>query len=93
MVHFAIDPRAVGGDPEHAVPELLWTRFDELANRTDLDRLIHVIAGAGDLDESRAVGWAVTRCVDYWLWGVKHRLTEDPKRCEAIVTHLTGRPN
>ena len=26
----AIDPRAVAGDPEHAVPELLWARLDEV---------------------------------------------------------------
>jgi streptomycin 6-kinase len=26
----AIDPKPVAGDPEHAVPELLWTRVDEL---------------------------------------------------------------
>jgi streptomycin 6-kinase len=84
----AIDPKPVAGDPEHAVPELLWTRVDELEDAQAIRRLLAVLAGSGELDGERARGWAIVRCVDYWLWGLENRLTEDPKRCQRILAVL-----
>jgi len=81
----AIDPKPVAGDPEHAVPELLWTRVDELQDAQAIRRLLAVLAGSGDLDGEKARGWAIVRCVDYWLWGLENGLTEDPKRCRRIL--------
>jgi streptomycin 6-kinase len=84
----AIDPKPVAGDPEHAVPELLWTRVDELEDAAAIRRLLAILAGSGELDGERARGWAIVRCVDYWLWGLEHGLTEDPKRCRRILAAL-----
>jgi streptomycin 6-kinase len=85
----AIDPKPVAGDPEHAVPELLWTRVDELEDAAAIRRLLAVLADSGELDGEKARGWAIVRCVDYWLWGLEHGLTEDPKRCRRILAALT----
>jgi streptomycin 6-kinase len=84
----AIDPKPVAGDPEHAVPELLWTRVDELEDDAAIRRLLAVLAGSGELDGEKARGWAIVRCVDYWLWGLENGLTEDPKRCRRILAAL-----
>jgi streptomycin 6-kinase len=84
----AIDPKPVAGDPEHALPELLWTRVDELEDATAIRRLLAVLAGSGELDGEKARGWAIVRCVDYWLWGLENGLTEDPKRCRRILAAL-----
>ena len=85
----AIDPKPVAGDPEHAVPELLWTRVDELEDAAAIRRLLAVLASSGELDGDKARGWAIVRGVDYWLWGLENGLTEDPKRCQRILAaHL-----
>jgi streptomycin 6-kinase len=85
----AIDPKPVTGDPEHAVPELLWTRVDELEDAAAIRRVLTVLADSGELDGEKARGWAIVRCVDYWLWGLENGLTEDPKRCRRILAALT----
>jgi streptomycin 6-kinase len=87
----AIDPRAVAGDPEHAVPELLWTRLDEVG-ASGLERLLAIVVTAGDLDPELARSWSIVRCVDYWLWGLENGLTEDPRRCQRIIEILLGEP-
>jgi streptomycin 6-kinase len=84
----AIDPKPVAGDPEHAVPELLWTRVDELEDAAAIRRLLAILAASGELDGEKARGWAVVRCVDYWLWGLENGLTEDPERCRRILAAL-----
>jgi streptomycin 6-kinase len=84
----AIDPKPVAGDPEHAVPELLWTRVDELEDGAAIRRLLTVLADSGQLDGDKARGWAIVRCVDYWLWGLGNGLTEDPERCRRILAAL-----
>jgi streptomycin 6-kinase len=84
----AVDPRPLVGTPEYSVPELMWTRADELHADADVRRLLDVLAGAGGLDASIAHGWVVVRCVDYWLWGLEQGLTIDPARCERILRAL-----
>lgn len=84
----AIDPKPVAGDPEHAVPELLWTRVDDVDGAEGIRLLLAVLVDSGALDAEMARGWVIVRCVDYWLWGVEHGLTEDPKRCRRILEAL-----
>ena len=84
----AIDPKPVSGEPEHAVPELLWTRVDEVADASGVRDLLAVLVESAQLDADKARAWAVVRCADYWLWGLEHGLTRDPKRCERIVNAL-----
>ena len=84
----AIDPKPVAGDPEHAVPELLWTRVDEVEGAVGVRRLFAALIESGALDAEKARSWAIVRCVDYWLWGIEHGLTGDPKRCQRIIQAL-----
>ena len=84
----AVDPRAVDGRPEYCVPELMWTRADELASPGDVRRLLTMLVEAAGLDPDAALGWTLVRCVDYWLWGLEHGLTVDPARCEQLLTGL-----
>ncbi len=85
----AIDPRAVAGDPEHAVPELLWTRLDEVG-AAGLRRLLAILITDGGLDPELARNWSIVRCADYWLWALENRLTEGPVRCQRIIEILIG---
>ncbi|GIG00775.1 aminoglycoside phosphotransferase family protein [Catellatospora citrea] len=87
----AVDPRALCGAPEYSVPELMWTRADELPTDADVRRILDIVVAAGELDAEAAHGWTVTRCVDYWLWGLEHGLTIDPARCERILSALARR--
>ena len=84
----AIDPQPVAGDPEYGVPELLWTRVDEVADDAGIRQLLTTVVAAGGLDAALARGWAIVRCVDYWLWGLEHGLTEDPQRCRRVLAAL-----
>jgi len=84
----AVDPKPVMGDPERAVPELLWTRLDEVDGAAGLRRLLAALVDAASLDAEAARGWAIVRCVDYWLWGLQAGLTGDPVRCQRILEVL-----
>lgn len=84
----AIDPKPIAGDPEHAVPELLWTRLNQVDGGAGLRRLLAVLVDSGGLDARLARNWAIVRCVDYWLWGRANGLTEDPLRCRRILEVL-----
>ena len=84
----AIDPKPVSGEPEHAVAELLWTRVDEVADALGIADLLAVLVETAELVADKAHAWAVVRCADYWAWGLEHGLTEDPKRCERIISAL-----
>ncbi len=86
----AIDPKPASGDPERSVPELLWTRADEVADAAGLRALLSRVVDAGRLDPHRARAWVVARTVDYWLWGVGVGLTEDPPRCARVLAAVVG---
>lgn len=84
----AVDPKPVAGDPEYAVPELLWTWMDEIDSAEGLLRLLRTLIENGDLDAEVARAWAVVRCTHYWLWGLANGLTIDPVRCRRILEVL-----
>ena len=84
----AIDPKVVAGEVEYGVAQLLWTRLDEIDGRSGLRRRFESLIEAAGLDAERARRWSLVRCVDYWLWGIRVGLTEDPKRCAALVEWL-----
>jgi streptomycin 6-kinase len=85
----AIDPKPIAGEPEHAVAELLWARADEADGADGVRSLLALLVDSGALDADRARRWAIVRCVNYWLWGVEHGLTEDPRRCQRVLAALT----
>ena len=84
----AIDPKAVAGDPEYSVPELMWTRVDDAKDAAAVHALLGVLVEAGDLDHDKARSWTVVRAVDYWLWALGVGFTEDPLRCRRLVETL-----
>lgn len=86
----AIDPRPARGDPERSVPELLWTRADEVPDAAGLRTLLAAVVQAGGLAPDRARAWVVARTVDYWLWALGVGLTEDPRRCARVLDAVLG---
>jgi len=86
----AIDPKPACGDPERSVPELLWTRVDEIPEANGLRALLSAVVDAGRLDPDRARAWVVARTVDYWQWALGVGLTDDPKRCARVLNAVLG---
>jgi streptomycin 6-kinase len=84
----AIHPKAVTGDPELSVPELMWAGLDEAGNAGDIRALLAALTPAAALDPAKARAWTIVRAVDYWLWGLDHGLTEDPVRCHRLLDAL-----
>lgn len=80
-----IDPKVVIGDPEFAVAQLLWNRFDEILANGGLERQFATVVEAAELDDRRARAWTHVRIIDYWLWALDVGLTEDPVKCAAIA--------
>ena len=83
-----IDPKVVAGDLEFGTAQLLWQRFAAIRSRSDLDRRLGVLVEAAALDEQRARAWSLVRIVDYWLWALEEGFTQDPRRCETLVSWL-----
>ncbi len=86
----AIDPKPACGDPERSIPELLWTRADEVPDPTGLRTLLAAVIDAGSLDPYRAQAWVVARTVDYWQWAAGVGLTDDPRRCARVLNAVLG---
>jgi streptomycin 6-kinase len=84
----AIDPKALAGEPALGLAPLLWTRLDELGGRAGTRRLFDRLVAEVGVDRERARGWVLVWCLDYWLWGLRVGLTEDPARCAALVDWL-----
>lgn len=84
----AIDPKVVIGAPEFGIMQLFMNRLEEIEATGGLDRHFAILVKAAELDEALARDWTRVRCIDYWLWGLSVGLTEDPKRCAAILRWL-----
>ena len=83
-----IDPKVVAGEAEFGVAQMLWTRFEELEGRSGLEDRLDIIVDAAELDRQLARQWTVVRVVDYWLWALAGGLTEDPRKCQALIDWL-----
>ena len=86
----AIDPKALVGDPEYGVAQLLWTRLEEMEASGGLARHFDALVEVAGLDRGLAHAWTLVRCVDYCLWALGVGLTEDPVRCVRIADWLLG---
>jgi streptomycin 6-kinase len=86
----AVDPKAVVGDPEYGLAQLLWTRLEEIEASGGLDRHFGALVEGACLDSARARAWSLVRCVDYCLWALGVGLTIDPVRCTRIAEWLLG---
>ncbi|QNE16842.1 kinase [Kribbella qitaiheensis] len=80
-----VDPVLCRGDIELDLARILWMSID--AMKTDGELLDHfaTLVATAELDRDRARDWVVFRTTDYWLWGLKAGLTEDPIRCHRLL--------
>jgi streptomycin 6-kinase len=89
----AIDPKPLIGDIEFSIPELMWTRVDELRD-DEIHKLLSTIVDAGALGYQKALEWSIIRSIDYYFWAVSSGLTDDPPRCrrvyDALMKHYTN---
>ena len=87
-----VDPRLMRGEAAFDLARVLWTRLDEMSDEDAVRRNLGSAVAAAGLDPERARAWVVYRAADYWLWGLRHGLTEDPRRCERLLTALGAHP-
>ncbi len=85
-----VDPLLLRGDPGYDLARVLWTRLDEMGDAASIRRSADRLLAATGFAPERAAGWLLLRTVDYWFWGRRVGLTEDPLRCARLVTALTG---
>jgi streptomycin 6-kinase len=83
----AIDPKVVAGCPEYGVAQLLF-RTEEMEAQGGLEHHFRALVAAAEMDPELARAWTLVRCVDYWLFGLSVGLTNDPVRCEVIISRL-----
>ncbi len=83
-----IDPKAIAGDPEFSLAQLLWTRLEDIEAQRGLEYHFRALVEAAELDYELARIWTIVRCADYWLWGLTVGLTYDPARCDIIIRRL-----
>jgi streptomycin 6-kinase len=81
----AVDPVLLRGDVEYDLARVLWTRIDEMADAAAVVGHFDVAVQEAGVDPDRARAWVVFRTVDYWLWGLRIGLTEDPERCRRLI--------
>jgi streptomycin 6-kinase len=80
-----VDPVLLRGDIAYDLARVLWTRLDEMPDDAAILHWLTVLVEAAALDLERSVAWVRFRTVDYWLWGLRHGLTEDPLRCARLM--------
>jgi streptomycin 6-kinase len=83
-----VDPKAVVGEPEFGLAQLLWRRLEAMEAQGGLAFHFQALVEAARLDAELARAWTLVRTVDYWLWGLGVGLTEDPERCRRVVAWL-----
>jgi streptomycin 6-kinase len=81
-----VDPVLLRGDPAYDLARVLWTRLDEMADDDEIRHWLDVLADAAGIDLGHARHWVLFRTASYWLWGLAHGLTEDPVRCDRLIT-------
>jgi streptomycin 6-kinase len=81
-----VDPVLLRGDIEFDLARILWTRLNDMPEKTVIVESFETVVSEGALDRSHARDWVVFRAVDYWLWGLKAGLTEDPNKCQRLAS-------
>lgn len=82
----AIDPWPIAGDPERAIPELLFSAYLSQFDAAEVYGVFDRVVRAGNLDPEKARGWTVVRAVDHWLWSVA--AGRSPRRCLELLELL-----
>jgi streptomycin 6-kinase len=84
-----VDPVLLRGDICYDLARCLWWRLDEMADDAMINRQLMIIADAAEVDRDHARTSVIFRTVDYWLWGLRNGLTEDPVRCARLYAAVT----
>jgi streptomycin 6-kinase len=80
-----VDPVLLRGDIGYDLGRILWHRVEDLGDDSEIRRWLSVLTDAAGLGADRARRWVVARAMSYLLWGLEHRLTEDPPRCRRLL--------
>lgn len=80
-----VDPILLRGDIAYDLARCLWWRLDEMEDDRMIRAQLATIAAAAGIDRDHALAAVIFRTVDYWLWGLRHGLTEDPVRCARLI--------
>ncbi|WBB57470.1 aminoglycoside phosphotransferase family protein [Verrucosispora sp. WMMD573] len=80
-----VDPVLMRGDIAFDLARVLWTRIDEMPGRRSIVSHFEDVVEAAGFGVDHGRDWVVFRAVDYWLWGLRAGLTEDPERCRRLV--------
>lgn len=83
-----VDPVLLRGDIGYDLARALWTRIDEMNDSAEIVEHFETAVHEGDLDRDRSRDWVVFRGIDYWLWGLGAGLTDDPRRCQRLLSAL-----
>jgi streptomycin 6-kinase len=83
-----VDPWLLRGDIGYDLARCLWDRLHEMPDAATINEQLDIIADAAGLDREHARRSAIFRTTDYWLWGLQHGFTEDPRRCRRLATAL-----
>jgi len=81
-----VDPVLLQGDISYDLARCLWWRLDEMPDDRTIRSQLARIARAAGVDHDHAVAAVIFRTVDYWLWGLRNGLTEDPVRCARLLS-------
>ncbi len=85
-----VDPVLMRGDIERDLAQAMWTRLDEMRTDAEIRKHLSTVVGEAGLDAERAKAWVLYRSLSYLLWGLEHRLTEDPVRCGRLLLAAGG---
>jgi streptomycin 6-kinase len=83
-----VDPLLYRGDIGYDLARCLWWRLDDMADDATIRRQLMVISRAAGIDHDHARTSVIFRTVDYWLWGLRAGLTEDPVRCARLLAAI-----
>lgn len=83
-----IDPKPLAGVAEYGAAPLLWTRFEELADRAAFESRLGVVVDAGELDPIETRGWVTIRAFECWIWAADLGLDRDAARCRRLLEWL-----
>lgn len=83
-----VDPILLQGDIAYDLARCLWSRLDDMADDRTIRAQLARIARAADVDHDHAQAAVTFRASDYWLWGLRNGLTEDPIRCARLLSAI-----
>ena len=84
-----VDPVLLRGDIAYDLARVLWTRVDEMPDRASITEHFDAAVQAAGIEAERGRNSVLFRAVDYWLWGLRVGLTEDPERCRRLLIALS----